>query len=481
MTLPEFEAFQQIWGPRKIIPVYRELPADLETPLSIYLKLRDQGPSFLLESVERGETTGRYSFLGTAPDTFLRIDDGQQLEQDAFMTLQSKMQSLEAVNLEELPSFWGGAVGYLGYETIRRVEPIGPGQADDLGLPEALFIQSRHSVLFDHVRQKMYLVVAVETGESAEADYQDACAQLDRLVERIKRPLDYRPPEPPTNGQTGEEGFNRTREDYMQAVEAAKEHIRAGDIFQIVLSQRFHRQTWTDAITIYRALRILNPSPYMFLLDFEEFQLIGSSPELLVKLENGQAETHPIAGTRPRGETPEADLMLEQELLADPKERAEHVMLVDLGRNDLGRVCQFGSVRVPQFMEVERYSHVMHLVSRVQGTLRPDVTGFELNRACFPAGTVSGAPKIRAMQLIDELEPTRRGPYAGAVGYFSYWGATDTCITIRTLLKKGEQVYIQAGAGIVADSDPATEYQETLNKLAALRRAVELAEGELLR
>ena len=258
-------------------------------------------------------------------------------------------------------------------------------------------------------------------------------------------------------------------------------HIRAGDIFQLVLSQRYRRATWTDAVSIYRALRILNPSPYMFLLDLGEFQLVGSSPEMLVKLDGDLAETRPIAGTRPRGHNEQEDATLAQDLLADPKERAEHVMLVDLGRNDLGRVCRYGTVEVPHFMEVERYSHVMHLVSKVYGRLRDGLDGIDLARACFPAGTVSGAPKIRAMQLIDKLEPTRRGPYAGAVGYFSYWGAVDTCITIRTLVMKDGYVYLQAGAGIVADSDPAAEYRETLAKLAALRQAVELAEGELLR
>ncbi|MGE0490614.1 MAG: anthranilate synthase component I [Vulcanimicrobiota bacterium] len=480
MNLPTLEDFRGLAGPGRVIPLYRELPADLETPLSVYLKLRSDKPSFLFESVERGEETGRYSFLGTAPETLLRVEAGQEGE-DSFELIRSAIARFEAVNLPGLPSFWGGAVGYLGYDAVRKVETIGQAPPDDVGLPEALFVQCRHSVAFDHVLQKMFVVVAIETSTDAEADYARGCAELEGLVRRLQRALDYQPPGGPSNGYQPEEAFNRTEADYMQAVEQAKEYIRAGDIFQLVLSQRYRRATWTDAVSIYRALRILNPSPYMFLLDLGEFQLVGSSPEMLVKLEGDLAETRPIAGTRPRGKSEQEDAALAQDLLADPKERAEHVMLVDLGRNDLGRVCRYGTVEVPHFMEVERYSHVMHLVSKVYGRLREGLTGIDLARACFPAGTVSGAPKIRAMQLIDELEPTRRGPYAGAVGYFSYWGAVDTCITIRTLVMKDGYVYLQAGAGIVADSDPAAEYRETLAKLAALRQAVELAEGDLLR
>ncbi len=480
MIAPTQSEFEALAGPGKIVPVYRELPADLETPLSAYLKIRDDGPSFLFESVERGEATGRYSFLGTAPETLIRVE-GEEDGPDSFERIRAQMEKFEAVNLPGLPSFWGGAVGLLGYDAIRRVEKLGEAPADDIQLPEALFVQSRSSVVFDHVLQKMFVVVAVATGDDPASDYRRGCQQLEELVAKLQRPLSYQPPVAPSNGYTRSESFNRTQEDFQAAVETAKGHIRAGDIFQIVLSQRYQRSTWTDHVTIYRALRILNPSPYMFLLDLEDFQLVGSSPEMLVKLEDDLAQTRPIAGTRPRGQDELQDQALAQELLADPKERAEHVMLVDLGRNDLGRVCRFGTVEVPQFMEVERYSHVMHLVSKVHGRLREDLTGFDLARACFPAGTVSGAPKIRAMELIDELEPTRRGPYAGAVGYFSYWGSVDTCITIRTLIKKGDQLYLQAGAGIVADSDPEAEYHETLAKLEALRKAVDLAEGELLR
>ncbi len=478
MILPERSRFLELAGPGKVVPLYRELPADLETPLSLYLKLRSDGPSFLFESVEKGQNRGRFSFLGRAPGSFFRSEPGSK--EDPFKLLQEKMSGLQAVNLPELPSFWGGAVGFFGYDVVRRLEPLGEGPQDDLQLPDALFIQSRQSVLFDHAQQKMFLVVAVETGDDLEADFEQGTRELERLIDQIQKPLDYRPPSPPASTSNGSsERFNRTRENFQEAVVKAQEYIRAGDIFQIVLSQRCQRTTWTDHISIYRALRITNPSPYMFLLDFNDFQLIGSSPEMLVKLENGTAETHPIAGTRRRGQSPEEDEHLSQDLLDDPKERAEHIMLVDLGRNDLGRVCRYGSVKVPQFMEVELFSHVIHLVSRVEGELRSELSGFDLTRACFPAGTVSGAPKVRAMQLLDELEPTRRGPYAGAVGYFSYWGATDTCIAIRTLVKKGDELYLQAGAGIVADSVPESEYDETLAKLAALRRAVDLAETEL--
>lgn len=477
MILPERSRFLELAGPGKVVPLYRELPADLETPLSLYLKLRAEGPSFLFESVEKGQNRGRFSFLGRAPGSYFESKPGAA--EDPFTLLQQKMSGLQAVNLPELPSFWGGAVGFFGYDVVRRLEPLGEGPADDLELPDALFIQSRESVLFDHAQQKMFVVVAVETTEDSEADFERGRQDLERFIDQLRQPLAYRPPSPPSHPPNGGDRFNRTREDYMAAVVQAQEHIKAGDIFQIVLSQRCQRTTWTDHISIYRALRITNPSPYMFLLDFNQFQLIGSSPEMLVKLENGTAETHPIAGTRRRGEDAEQDEHLSKDLLEDPKERAEHIMLVDLGRNDLGRVCRYGSVTVPQFMEVELFSHVIHLVSKVQGELRPELSGFDLTRACFPAGTVSGAPKVRAMQLLDELEPTRRGPYAGAVGYFSYWGATDTCIAIRTLVKKGDELYLQAGAGIVADSVPESEYDETLAKLAALRRAVDLAETEL--
>lgn len=493
MISPSLAQFKELAAQGNVVPVYQELPADLETPLSVFLKLRSQGPSFLLESVEKGESVGRYSFLGTAPTPLLKVV-GEQVhyadeegkpqvaalgDKDPLAWLQELMGRYRAVQVPGLPLFWGGAVGYLGYDLVRRFEPVGPGRPADVELPEVCMLLSRQSVLFDHVAQKMLLVLAVPASGDLERAYADACQELTELAGRVRRPLQYSPPEAPAQPEDKDERFNRTREDYEAAVLSAKEHIAAGDIFQVVLSQRYSRRTWTDTVTLYRALRLLNPSPYMVLLDLEDFQLIGSSPEMLVKLEGQVAECRPIAGTRRRSNDPAADAALEKDLLADPKERAEHVMLVDLGRNDLGRVCRYGSVEVPQFMQVERYSHVMHLVSSVRGDLREGATGFDLVRAAFPAGTVSGAPKIRAMQIIDELEPTRRGPYAGCAGYFSFWGTLDTCITIRTMVKVGDRVYLQAGAGLVADSDPAAEYDETLAKLAALRQAIEVAESEL--
>ncbi len=474
MIHPTPELFAELSQQGFVVPVYRELPADLETPLSVFLKLRRAGqPAFLLESVEKGKSVGRYSFLGTDLSLLLRMekcDQGDPLEQ-----LRSKMAEYKASPLPGLYGFWGGAVGFLGYDAIRRFEPVGEGQADDLGLPEALFYLCRQSVLFDHLAQRMYAVVAVSPGGS----YEEAVRELEDLGRRLKEPLAFVPRNAPVPDP--DEHENQTREEYMHGVERIREHIAAGDIFQAVLSRRLDRRTSADPVNLYRALRILNPSPYMFFLDFVDYQLVGSSPEALVKLNGQEAETHPIAGTRPRGRDGEHDRALEEELLADPKERAEHVMLVDLGRNDLGRVCRYGSVHVPQFMEVERFSHVMHIVSRVKGELRDDLDGYDLVKAAFPAGTVSGAPKIRAMQILDQLEPTRRGVYAGAVGYFGFWGNLDTCIAIRTLLFRGDRVYLQAGAGIVADSDPATEYQETVAKLEALKRALEMAEGDMLK
>ncbi|MEW6282312.1 MAG: anthranilate synthase component I family protein, partial [Candidatus Eremiobacterota bacterium] len=447
LVQPTLEQFQGLSGQGRVVPVYRELPADLETPLSVFLKLRQPGrPAFLLESVEKGQSMGRYSFLGTNLSPLLRVDGdrvylsdgpGEALAgRDPLALLRERMAAFRATPLPGLPGFWGGAVGYLGYDAARRFERLGPGPPDDLHLPESLFMLCRQSVLFDHVGQRMYAVVAVPPGE----EYPGAVRELDELAAALRRPLEFH--SQPGGSVPPDEQCNRTREDYMEAVTVAKEHIAAGDIFQVVLSQRTSRRSPADPVDIYRALRILNPSPYMFFFELGDFQLIGSSPEMLVKLEGRWCETHPIAGTRPRGRDAAHDEALEKELLADPKERAEHVMLVDLGRNDLGRVCRYGTVHVPQFMDVERFSHVMHLVSRVRGELREGLDGFDLVRAAFPAGTVSGAPKIRAMQIIDQLEPTRRGVYAGAVGYFGFWGNLDTCIAIRTIVRQGDRVYL---------------------------------------
>ncbi len=472
----------------------RELPADLETPVSVYLKLAGSGPSFLLESVTGGEQVARYSFIGVHPRRAFVIH-GQQVHvetnpgEPGGTHIQAEMgaspltvlrQALHSVgenkaSRPDLPRFSGGLVGYLGYDTVRFIEPSVPlAPAPDL--PDAIFLQADTLVAFDHAANRLVLIGRGE----------DAHLRLEEIQDQLERGLDMQHtlPKISSNGKQPELRSNLTRQQFVEAVLQAKQHIAAGDIFQAVLSQRLSRETDADAFAIYRALRRLNPSPYMYFFDFrglsslgsQPLHLIGASPEMHVRLEGRQAAMRPIAGTRRRGATPEEDKKLEDELLADPKERAEHTMLVDLARNDLGRVCQYGSVQVTQQMCVERYSHVMHLVSHVQGELCPELDAFDLMAATFPAGTVSGAPKIRAMQIIHELEGGPRGPYAGAVGYFSYDGSLDTCITIRTLVMQGRTVSVQAGAGIVADSDPASEYQETMNKARALILAVEKAE-----
>ncbi len=478
-----------------LLPVVRELPADLETPVSIYLKLCGQGPSFLLESVSGGEQVARYSFIGVNPSRalifkghdILRHAHGEVLqgrlppEHDVLDALRAELARYTPAPTPGLPRFAGGLVGYLGYDTVRFFEPGLPltGHAT---LPDAVFLLADTLVAFDHAFGRLLLIANAHLDGDESAARREATARLDELAARILAPI---PPQ-----QAGrlpdcctELSSNRTPAEFTAAVARAKEYIAAGDIFQVVLSQRFSRKTAARPFDIYRALRRLNPSPYMFFFDFghlvgdEPLYLIGASPEMHVRLEGRQAAIRPIAGTRPRGGDPATDLALEQELLADPKERAEHVMLVDLARNDLGRVCRYGTVRPLELMTVERYSHVMHIVSHITGELRPDLDGFDLLRATFPAGTVSGAPKIRAMEIIQELEGEPRGPYAGAVGYFSYDGSLDTCITIRTLVMQGQTVSIQAGAGIVADSVPEREYQETINKAQALAKAVEMSES----
>jgi anthranilate synthase component 1 len=478
-----------------LMTVVRELPADLETPVSVYLKLAGHGPSFLLESITGGEQVARYSFIGVNPGrayvcrdrTVERRVNGHTDAltvppgRDLLHVLDAELRQFQPDELHGLPRFTGGLVGYLGYDTIRLFEPtlkLSPHPT----LPDAIFLLADTLVAFDHAFGRLQLIANAHTHGDEAAARRDAERRLDELQAAIEGPLPARQPVTQPDCCT-DLASNMAREEYMQAVEDAKEYIYAGDIFQVVLSQRFSRRTGARPFDIYRSLRRLNPSPYMFFFDFgtlaggeEPLYLIGASPEMHVRLEGQTASLRPIAGTRPRGATPREDVALEKELLADPKERAEHVMLVDLARNDLGRVCDYGSVHVPEIMTVERYSHVMHIVSHVEGCLRPDVDGFDLVRATFPAGTVSGAPKIRAMEIIDELERSPRGPYAGLVGYFSYDGSLDTCIAIRTLVMRGQEVSVQAGAGIVADSVPATEHQESVNKARALAAAVELAE-----
>lgn len=473
----------------RIAPIVRRISADLDTPASVYLKVRGSSPSFLLESVQGGERVARYSFIGIEPRYEYRIY-GHQVErrsvqgvetielptgQDPLHYLQSQLAGFVPERPEGLPRFIGGLVGYLGYETVRYFEPTLGSRLKRSSLPESVFLLADTLLAFDHARHILDLITYAFDG-----DEEAAHRRLDSIEARLRAPLPRprpRLPQPPGL----EFRSNLTRAQYEQAVRVAKEHIAAGDIFQVVLSQRLSRQTHSDPFDIYRALRRLNPSPYMYFFDFgdlqgQPFYIIGASPEIFVRLEGRKASLRPIAGTRPRGADAAADQALAAELLADPKERAEHLMLVDLGRNDLGRVCEYGSVRVPEFFVIERYSHVMHIVSHVEGILRPELTAFDLVRAAFPAGTVSGAPKVRAMEIIADLEPDARGPYAGAIGYFSFDGNMDTCIAIRTLVGHGQTVSVQAGAGVVADSDPAREYEETLNKARAVLKAVELAE-----
>ena len=388
------------------------------------------------------------------------------------------MARYKAVHLDGLPRFVGGAVGTLGYDVVRYIERLPETASTDLDVPDLTFMLPNSLVIFDHAKHQLVVLANAYNEGNPDAAYDEAVARVDALVDALRQPLPDIPQAPAPLGDTLRSNVSQAR--YEDTVRAAKEYIAAGDAFRIVLSQRLSCRTSAPPFAIYRALRALNPSPYMFFLRFsEDFSLIGASPEMMVRLEDGIATTRPIAGTRPRGASEEEDQRLKAELLADPKERAEHVMLVDLGRNDLGRVCEYGTVRVGRMMEVELYSHVMHIVSQVQGKLRPGMSAFDLIRATIPAGTLSGAPKVRAMEIIEELEGTRRGPYGGAVGYFSYDGSMDTCITIRTLLMQGDTIYIQAGAGIVADSDPASEYQETLNKARALAVAITDAERGL--
>ena len=506
---PSLEEAQELAASGNTIPIFRELPADLETPVSVYLKLRNGGPSFLLESVEKGEQVGRYSFLGVRPPLTLCAQgdqlvigsaDGAQVERrrgDPFAAVRSLLAERRPVETPGLPRFSGGAVGYFGYDTVRFIERLPQTAQKKLAIPDMLLLFSDNLVVFDHVQHKLLVIANMRvegqdapSGEGVQAAYADAVARIDAIVSDLRKPL--APPQSlPVDGGA-EWRSNFTQEEYEQVVRKAKEYIAAGDIFQVVPSQRLSRATDAEPFAIYRALRMLNPSPYMYFLEFngvaglaeasggdDPLWIIGSSPEMHVMLEDGRAYLHPIAGTRWRGRSAAEDDALAEGLLNDPKERAEHVMLVDLGRNDLGRVCEYGTVSVPEMMVIERYSHVMHIVSDVQGELAPGHDAISLLKATFPAGTVSGAPKVRAMEIIEELEGLRRGLYAGAVGYIDYDGAMDTCIAIRTIVMQGKTCHLQAGGGVVADSDPAYEWRETLNKAQALSAAVQRAEEGL--
>ena len=463
-----------------MVPIYRDINADLETPVSAYLKVAQGAYSFLLESVEGGERLARYSFIGTEPYRVLKTGPGEQGGAvDPLVPIQEELERFQAVPVPGLPRFHGGAVGYLAYEVARYFERLPSPPGDALQLPEAVLLFTDTLLVFDHLKHQIKVVSHAHLDGDVEQAYSKAVQRIERLVERLEQPLLQRPAGP--GRDIAQEGppitSNTLQERYHENVRQGKEYIYAGDMIQVVLSQRLSRPTTAHPFDIYRALRAINPSPYMYYLHLDDFHLIGASPEMLMRVEEGHMDYHPIAGTRPRGATEEEDQALEEELRTDEKERAEHIMLVDLGRNDVGRVSEPGSVRVTHLMEVERYSHVMHLVSHVTGQLQPGLTTFDALRSCFPAGTVSGAPKIRAMEIIAELEPDRRGPYAGAVGYFSFSGNIDTAITIRTIVLKDGVAHVQAGGGIVADSTEEGEYEETLHKAAALLRAIDQAEA----
>ena len=482
MYYPSLEQVKAMAGQGNLVPVYRSINADLETPVSAYLKVARGPYSYLLESVEGGERLGRYSFIGTEPYKVVQTGPGSEAgEIDPLLSVEEEMGQYQYIPVEGLPGFHGGAVGYLAYDTIRYFEPrVQPMPSDPQGLPESVFMFGETILIFDHLRHDIKIVSHAYLYGDVEKAYAEATRRIDEMVDRLAQPL-VLPPEL-QDGSFGPNGSpniesNFTTERYADAIEKCIEYVYAGDIIQVVNSQRFSRRTDAHPFQVYRALRSVNPSPYMYYLDLDGFQIVGAAIETVVKVENGIAATHPIAGTRPRGRTPGEDDANEAELKSSEKQRAEHIMLVDLGRNDIGRVSDPGTVHVTQLMDVERFSHVMHLVSHVEGRLRKDLTPYDALRSCFPAGTVSGAPKIRAMEIIAEVEGEKRGPYGGAVGYFSYSGNMDTALVLRTGIYKDGIMYVQAGGGIVADSVVEDEYQETRHKAGALMRAIDRAEG----
>ncbi|NOS68837.1 MAG: anthranilate synthase component I [Verrucomicrobia bacterium] len=528
MISPSLAEFQKLAGQGNLIPVTTRILADIETPLSAYRKIRGQGESFLFESVEGGEHLGRYSFVGCNPRAVIKqtenrievIQDGKVVEKfevrsapvpgaaipqtdaprkspsastgdvavagtatlhvrDGLEVVERVMKKYRPVTLPGLPRFTGGAVGFIGYEFIHDVEPVVPRPThDELGTPTMYFIVADQLLVFDRVAQTITVLVnaAIDEAASPTDAYESAVEEIERLLSLLEQPSEHHPVSVPSEVPSVPFSSNQPKDKFLANVAASKKFITAGDIIQVVGSQRFSVETKASPVDVYRAARSVNPSPYMFLLELDGFSLVGASPEIHVRCEDSKVEIRPIAGTRRRGKTADEDVALEKELLADPKERAEHVMLVDLARNDIGRVCDFGSVQVKDLMIIERYSHVMHIVSSVEGRLSADKTNYDLMRATFPAGTVSGAPKIRAMQIIADLEGTTRGPYGGCVGYFSFNGNLDTCITIRTALLKDGKAYVQAGGGWVNDSEPEAEFQETVNKSKAMLKAVALAE-----
>ncbi len=493
LHVPDYARFLDLREAGQFVPVYRQLLSDTLTPLTAWCRIREAGHSFLFESVVGGEKVGRYSFVGTSPFLTLSARGNEvtlttaghattHTSDDPLRDLTALLSKYSAVDLPGLPRFCGGAVGYAGYDIIRYSENLPNVPEDDRGLPDLSFAFFDSMLIFDQIN-KTVLVVALADGGSDDprSAYDDACTRIDALCDKLARPerelklVDIGSETRPKS----EWESNFTPAGFESAVEKCKSYIQAGDIFQVVISQRLELETRATPLDIYRALRVVNPSPFMFLLETPEVHLVGSSPEIMVRVEDGKTTIRPLAGTRPRGRTDDEDRALAADLLSDPKERAEHVMLIDLARNDIGRVSQFGSVELSDVMVVERYSHVMHITSNVTGKLLPGRTAIDALRAGLPAGTVSGAPKVRAMEIIDEIEPHKRGPYAGAVGYFDFTGNMDTCIALRTLVMQGNKAWVQAGAGIVADSVPRTEYEETLNKAKGLLKAIAIAERQI--
>jgi anthranilate synthase component 1 len=490
MIYPTYKEFCRLAKQGNLIPVYQELLMDLETPLSFFKRLERDRYAFLLESVEGSERWARYSFLGSRPRLVFKsrrkqveiIEDGKKTtsySEMALDTLKELVGDYQPVSVPGVPPFFGGALGYVAYDAVEQFHEIPNNKKAPFEAPDIFFLFVQTLVAFDNLKHTIKVIdnVHLKKGTNLRTAYDEAIFRIRKIISSLqKKPRGIEPRELGNAKTQRKFRSNLKRDGFQKAVIKAKEYIKAGDIIQTVLCQRLETHTTADAFEIYRALRFINPSPYMFYLELEDLRIIGSSPETMVRLTGDVIELRPIAGTRRRGATPEEEQSLEADLLADPKERAEHIMLVDLGRNDVGRIAEIGTIEVNELMGIERYSHVIHIVSNVRGKLAPDKSSFDLFVSAFPAGTVSGAPKIRAMQIISELEPQKRGLYAGAIGYFGYNGNLDTCIVIRTIVMKGKKVFINAGAGIVADSDPEMEYQETLNKARAMFRAVELAE-----